>query len=148
MIDLVFWSFTLPLATLVPLAVGAKSFAAFAAHSRCVGRLGASRTVSLGGAGDDRSSDFLAITRGFEPRPIENDSTYRDAVAILDRLFNLDRRQTPSERRYFQDLAERVYQYEHMRCVVACNPAAVETAGRLLFGVGLLLSLGGAALAA
>jgi len=148
MIDLVFWSFALPLATLIPLAVGAKSFAAFAARPRPAGRLDAPRIVSPGGGGDDRSPDFLAITRGFVPRPIEDDSTYRDAVAILDRLFNLDRRQTPSERRYFQDLAERVYQYERMQCVVACNPAAVEAAGRLLFGVGLLLSVGGAALAA
>ncbi|WP_165073847.1 hypothetical protein [Paludisphaera rhizosphaerae] len=149
MIDLVFWSFVLPLGVLVPLAVGAKSLAVIAALPGRDGQPGASPIVldpirpdSRDDADGVPNPDFLEITCGLRLRPIEDDSSYRDAVAVLDRLFNLDRLQTSAERRYFQNLAEKVYQYECIRLVVASRPSAVESAGRLLFGVVLLISLG------
>ena len=154
MIDLVFWSFVLPLGVLVPLAVGAKSLAILAAIPRRDGRSGASpivldpiRTDSWADADGDLNPDFLEITCGLRPRWVEDDSSYRDAVAVLDRLFNLDRMQTSAERRDFRDLAEKVYEYESIRRVVASKASAVEAAGRLLLGVVLLASLGGAVLA-
>lgn len=153
MIDLVFWSFVLPLGVLIPLAMGAKSLAILAAISGRDERPGASPIVldpirpdSPDDADVDLNPDFLEITCGLRPRSVEDDSSYRDAVAVLDRLFNLDRIQTLAERRYFQDLAEKVYEYESIRRVVASQPSAVESAGRLLLGVALLACLGGSAL--
>jgi hypothetical protein len=122
MIDLVFWSFALPPAILIPLAVGAKSLSLIGTVGRRVDQPGAS-PIALGPkrpapAGSDLGPDFLDTICGFSPRAIEDEPSYRDAVAILDRLFNLDRRQTAAERRYFCDLAEKVYEYERMSSVI------------------------------
>jgi hypothetical protein len=71
---------------------------------------------------------ILEIGQGLTPRPIRNESAYQEAVAILDRLFNLDRAQTSAEQRYFRDLADMLYEYERANCVAEREPSAAVDA--------------------
>ena len=55
---------------------------------------------------------FSDICSRFPLEPIEDDSTYRAVIEILDRLFALDDPRTPAELEYFQMLANLAYEYE------------------------------------
>ena len=55
---------------------------------------------------------FCALVNEFSLEPIHDDQQYRAAIAVLDRLFSLDHRRTPAERRYFRALACNARNYE------------------------------------
>ncbi len=56
--------------------------------------------------------DYRELVAEFSPGPIQDDQSYRAAIAILDRLFHLDNRRTPAQRTYFRDLARHAHEYE------------------------------------
>jgi antitoxin component HigA of HigAB toxin-antitoxin module len=58
------------------------------------------------------ASKFLDLVSEFPLLPIEDDDSYRTAIAILDRLFALDNRRTPAEMNYFRALARIAHEYE------------------------------------
>lgn len=64
----------------------------------------------------DRSDDpdLRELVEGFPIGPIEDDQSYRAALAILDRLFRLDDHRTPAQRTYFRDLARHAHEYEQV----------------------------------
>ncbi len=58
--------------------------------------------------------DLRELVEGFPIGPIEDDQSYRAALAILDRLFRLDDHRTPAQRTYFRDLARHAHEYEQV----------------------------------
>jgi antitoxin component HigA of HigAB toxin-antitoxin module len=59
-----------------------------------------------------QDAKFSGICSTVPLKPIEDDSSYRAAIEILDRLFALDDPRTPAELEYFQMLATVAYEYE------------------------------------
>jgi hypothetical protein len=51
----------------------------------------------------------------FPLEPVHDESSYSQAVEILDRLFLLPREKTPREMAYFRALAQMAYEYECSR---------------------------------
>ena len=66
----------------------------------------------MDGEGSSPDPAFRALVEAFSLAPLADDSSYRAAIAILDRLFALEGSRTPAERRYFRALARNAYQYE------------------------------------
>ena len=67
-------------------------------------------------------ADFRGLIAELPPEPIKDDRSYRDAIAILDRLFALDNRRTPAEMNYFRALARIARDYE-----IALDPDDAQT---------------------
>jgi antitoxin component HigA of HigAB toxin-antitoxin module len=61
---------------------------------------------------DLHDTEFSEICSKLSLAPIEDESSYRAAVEILDRLFLLDDRRSPVESKYFRILAEMACEYE------------------------------------
>ncbi len=61
---------------------------------------------------DMRNAEFLEICLKFPLAPIEDETSYRAAVEILDRLFTRDEPRTPDESDFFRALAELAAEYE------------------------------------
>ncbi len=59
---------------------------------------------------DDR---YLALLNKFPLRPIRNESQYRNAIEILDRLFELGTERSIEEEDYFSVLALLAWDYEN-----------------------------------
>jgi hypothetical protein len=56
--------------------------------------------------------EFSDVSSRFPLTPIEDDGSYQAAVEVLDRLFELDDRQTHAESEYFRALAQIAFEYE------------------------------------
>ncbi len=56
--------------------------------------------------------EFRELVAEFPLLPIDDDDSYRVAIAILDRLFALDNRRTAAEMNYFRALARIAHDYE------------------------------------
>jgi hypothetical protein len=61
---------------------------------------------------DLQDAKFSDICSTFQLQPIEDETAYRAAIEILDRLFALEEPRTPAESEYFQRLAAFAYEYE------------------------------------
>jgi hypothetical protein len=59
-----------------------------------------------------QSPEFFDLVSRFPLRPLEDDDSYQAAIEILDRLYELDRRQTQDELDYFRALANLAFNYE------------------------------------
>jgi antitoxin component HigA of HigAB toxin-antitoxin module len=59
-----------------------------------------------------KASKSRDLVEEFPLLPLEDDDSYRIAIAILDRLFALDNQRTPAEMNYFRALARIAHEYE------------------------------------
>lgn len=62
-----------------------------------------------------QDTEFRETCSKYPLRPIEDDGSYRAALKILDRLFELDEVRTPAELEYFRTLAQMASEYEMKR---------------------------------
>ena len=85
----------------------------------------------------ERGLEFAELVARFPLGPIADDATYRSAIAILDRLFALDKRRTPAELAYFRALARLARDYE-VAFDSRLRPARIDGDGRSIIGVGIL----------
>jgi hypothetical protein len=60
----------------------------------------------------ERDGESRKLIAEFPLTPINDDHAYSQAIAILDRLFDLGDRRTPAETEYFHALAMLACEYE------------------------------------